>query len=430
MDSYNPDMEVDSIETQPPPPRPTQSRRNADKPPKLRSSCDICASAKVKCDRERPVCQRCINSGMRCNYSVSRRMGKPPRKDANGNPVPKKSDRKNAERRTSTLSTPESESSKTIDDNIAGGIPDPFAEMNFDNSILNFDQSPTLPWQDLNFLASSNNFACHGDAFLNTSGFMALENSMAFMDNWGHTEQHNELHRVSSNSSEPASIHSAEQSPSPSPRLPQPQHHHRSGHSRKESCTNLASATLQNLHLPQSSCQSNPTSAPNGPAPTASIDQVLATNRRAVQTFHQLLQCPCSSNSGMVLALSLIILKILSSYTAIGRSASSRPARSVISDNASGTSTPWEGERGMVMDIPISMGAYQIDAEDEMHLKLQLVINELRKVSKLVDSFQGRYCRNLPCGDGIYGALEKFLRAELKNASKELATALKNSEDM
>lgn len=44
MDSYNPDMEIDSIETQPPP-RPAPSRRNTDKPPKLRSSCDICASA-------------------------------------------------------------------------------------------------------------------------------------------------------------------------------------------------------------------------------------------------------------------------------------------------------------------------------------------------------------------------------------------------
>lgn len=84
----------------------------------------------------------------------------------------------------------------------------------------------------------------------------------------------------------------------------------------------------------------------------------------------------------------------------------------------------------MVLDIPISMGQYQIDAEDEMHLKLQLVINELRKVSKLIDAFAGRYCRGAPGGDGIYGALEKFLRAELKNASKELNTALRNREDM
>ena len=76
------------------------------------------------------------------------------------------------------------------------------------------------------------------------------------------------------------------------------------------------------------------------------------------------------------------------------------------------------------------MGAYQIDAEDEQHLKLQLVISELRKVSKLIDAFAGRYCRGVPGGDGIYGALEKFLRAELKTASKELNLALRTCEDM
>lgn len=356
-------------------------------------------------------------------------MGKPPRKDANGNPLPKKSDLKNTERRSSTLSTPERDSNKAFDEKLAGGIPDPLNDINFEHSLLNFDHSPTLPWHDLNFMSDPNNFPSP-DAFLSTSALMALENSVPFMDNWGSAEQSNELSRVTSNSSEPLSAQPAEPSPSPSPRIPQPRHLHHPTHGRKESCTNLASATLQSLHLPQNFCQSNPTSAPSGLAPTSSIDQVLATNRRAIQTFHQLLQCPCSGNSGMILALSLIILKILSCYTAIGRSTFSRPAGSVISDHTSNSSTPWEDDRGMVMDIPISMGAYQIDAEDEMHLKLQLVINELRKVSKLIDSFQGRYCRNLPSGDGIYGALEKFLRAELKTASKELNNALKNSEDM
>lgn len=355
-------------------------------------------------------------------------MGKPPRKDANGNPLPKKSDLKNAERKSSTLSTPERDS-RPLDDQLSAGIPDALNDINFENSLLNFDHSPTLPWHDLNFMSDPGNFPT-SDAFLSTSALLALENSINFADNWGAAEAHNDLSRIASNSSEPSFSAPTELSPSPSPRIPPPRHTSHPGHGRKESCTNLASATLQSLHLPQNFCQSNPTSAPSGLTPTSSIDQVLATNRRAIQTFHQLLQCPCSSNSGMVLALSLIILKILSCYTAIGRSTSSRPAGSVISDLASGSSTPWEDDRGMVMDIPISMGAYQIDAEDEMHLKLQLVINELRKVSKLIDSFQGRYCRNLPSGDGIYGALEKFLRAELKTASKELNNALKCSEDM
>ena len=82
-----------------------------------------------------------------------------------------------------------------------------------------------------------------------------------------------------------------------------------------------------------------------------------------------------------------------------------------------------------MLDIPITMGAYQIDAEDEHHLKLQIVLSELRKVSKLIDAFAGRYYRGNNGGDGIYSALERFLRAELKTASKEVSAALRTSED-
>ncbi|KAF2706515.1 hypothetical protein K504DRAFT_458920 [Pleomassaria siparia CBS 279.74] len=424
MDSYNPDMEIESVEIQPPP-RPAPSRRNADKPPKLRSSCDVCANAKVKCDRERPVCQRCINTGMKCNYSVSRRMGKPPRKDANGNPLPRKSYAKTVDRRSSTLSTPERDSAcdmSHLDDQLSGGIPDALQDVNFEASLLNFDPANT---NYLNFMSDPNAFGSN-DTFMSSSALLALESSMNFGDNWGLIDHGtNDLHHVGSTSSE-SFAYPSEHSPSPSPTMPKHPHSHHPGHAKKESCSNLASITLQSLHLPQNFCQSNPTSAPK--AACASIDQVLATNRRAIATFNQLLQCPCSSNSGLVLALSLIVLKVLSCYSAIGRSSSARTGTTGSSSSTT-PGTPWE-DREMVLDIPISMGQYQIDAEDEMHLKLQLVINELRKVSKLIDAFAGRYCRGAPGGDGIYGALEKFLRAELKNASKELNTALRINEDM
>ena len=48
------------------------------KPLKFRSSCDACSTSKVKCDQQRPRCLRCFNLGIHCNYSPSRRIGKPP----------------------------------------------------------------------------------------------------------------------------------------------------------------------------------------------------------------------------------------------------------------------------------------------------------------------------------------------------------------
>jgi hypothetical protein len=352
--------------------------------------------------------------------------------------MPKKSDAKTSDRRSTISSTPDDDQQSFLDDQqLGGGVPDPLHDSNFDISLLNFENNAALPWHDLNFMSDPQNFGSSDD-FLSSSALLALESSMGFMDSWGTVDQGNDLATLSSASETFGSdadlrglAYAAGQSPSPPPSASQTNGRHQHPvHGKKESCSNLASITLQSLHLPQNFCQSSPTSAPQSPASTSSIDHVLATNRKAVQIFNQLLQCPCSSNSGLVLALSLIILKILSCYTAIGRSTSSARAASgsVTSGHASGSSTPWD-DREMVLDIPISMGAYQIDAEDEQHLKLQLVINELRKVQKLVDAFAGRYCRGAPGGDGIYGALEKFLRQELKSANKELMTALRNSED-
>ncbi|KAJ5640844.1 transcriptional regulator family: Fungal Specific TF [Penicillium herquei] len=43
-----------------------------------RSSCDPCASSKVRCTKEQPHCSRCVHNGLKCIYSRSRRRGKPP----------------------------------------------------------------------------------------------------------------------------------------------------------------------------------------------------------------------------------------------------------------------------------------------------------------------------------------------------------------
>lgn len=51
----------------------------APRQPKLRSSCDRCGAAKLKCDRGRPQCGRYIPLGLDCVYGVSRKMRKPAR---------------------------------------------------------------------------------------------------------------------------------------------------------------------------------------------------------------------------------------------------------------------------------------------------------------------------------------------------------------
>ncbi|KAI3401501.1 hypothetical protein diail_10935 [Diaporthe ilicicola] len=64
----------------------TSARRAARRPPKLRSSCDACGAAKVRCDKTQPRCGRCTAGGVTCVYGLSRKFGKAPRKKAPAEP--------------------------------------------------------------------------------------------------------------------------------------------------------------------------------------------------------------------------------------------------------------------------------------------------------------------------------------------------------
>ncbi|KAK1979536.1 hypothetical protein LZ30DRAFT_545897, partial [Colletotrichum cereale] len=44
---------------------------------KLRSSCDACGAAKLRCDRSRPVCGRCFTLNQGCVYGISRYKDRP-----------------------------------------------------------------------------------------------------------------------------------------------------------------------------------------------------------------------------------------------------------------------------------------------------------------------------------------------------------------
>lgn len=68
-----------------------------------------------------------------------------------------------------------------------------------------------------------------------------------------------------------------------------------------------------------------------------------------------------------------------------------------------------------------------MDAEDEERMRVQIVVNELRKVKCLVDKYAKKYCKkggNGEAGDGIYSALEAFLRSRLTTTLQELLNKL------
>ena len=61
----------------PPPLSFDRSSSKEQHPPKICPSCDTCQAGKIRCSKEKPACRRCIDRGLNCHYSFSRRRGRP-----------------------------------------------------------------------------------------------------------------------------------------------------------------------------------------------------------------------------------------------------------------------------------------------------------------------------------------------------------------
>lgn len=55
-----------------------ESVANSSSGEKLRTTCDSCASSKVRYNKQKPICRRCTALNLDCVYGPSRRKGKPP----------------------------------------------------------------------------------------------------------------------------------------------------------------------------------------------------------------------------------------------------------------------------------------------------------------------------------------------------------------
>lgn len=182
-------------------------------------------------------------------------------------------------------------------------------------------------------------------------------------------------------------------------------------------CTTLASSTIQLLHLDSSTCGVSVTPGGNSIQPISSIDQVLINNKSAIENVRSLFACPCSLSPQYALTIALIIHNILVCYEAIIRATSNvcaEPGNTAWLENLRAT--------------PITVGAYKIDAEDEQRMRIQLVVNELRKVRALVEKYTERYCvskEGEAINESIYSALAIFLQTKLKQAVGDMVSTLR-----
>ncbi|MCJ1223725.1 hypothetical protein MMC12_000368 [Toensbergia leucococca] len=204
-------------------------------------------------------------------------------------------------------------------------------------------------------------------------------------------------------------------------------------------CFTTAYSTLGSLHFQSQyySSFSSSTCFPNSPElPSTSIptlDHILGTTKIAISNVSTLLKCSCASDPHLAILYASIVSKILNWYQFAGgirinsflpnTAAAALPAtRTTANESKHG----FESSMGPgVPTIPIKIGAFSPDNEDQEALRWQLLLRALRKVGLLIDTLATSHIESRnDMGEsegGLYGILGAWLKSELLRTIREMS---------
>lgn len=305
---------------------------------KLRSACDSCAVAKVKCDKKQPICDRCRQNSFSCVYSPSRRAGKhswlsrvAQQPTLSLMPVP--------------AYTPDDSASGSLPESLNQSINEPTQEPSMPVSLDNFD----LDWADFD-----------------------MSMSMA----------------PPVNTFAPSDVFPAESMSSPA-RF-QPSIH---------DCEAKGLASLHSLHYCTMFHSESPGVLKADPLlerPSTSLlplDKVLLFNRVAIAVVRGLLGCSCAKKPHVALLYMAIISKSLEWYRfAIApQNDSSCPSvdtpMSSNGDSSASIATEMVPTRG-VKNTAIQIGNFNLEEDDQRAVMRNVLTREVKKLHIVLDEMQ------------------------------------------
>lgn len=436
--------------------------------PKLRSSCDACGTVKLKCDRKHPQCGRCVTHGIDCTYSISRKLGKPPR-----DTMRKRSESLNA-RAGSNLSN--SLSSSSLNESLLSYKWDPFDDRHrshsnstSNNSIIkegdggddDNDNSPKRNRTDGSSSSHDSNNMFNFDGFLDESLASAVPLSELLSLDFGTSvgadhldgnvpvsirpsftmmEDQFDLDLIGSSTTQPSSKESGISFPG----------------GTNHSCYQEAHEMLGSLLLADSSWNGRRASleetSPGGGLynlyhkshGSMTLDQLLLLNGKAVERLSSLLACPCASSPHLMMLYASIISAILSRYQSAAGSASCSPcptwdllAFQRVSSRAEGINNTVQLGGPMVSPARISIGAFSVDDPKlQSAMNVRLLASEVMRVTGLIDQFAsfhtgGSYMGGGNSGDqmdGMYQSFASCLRGEHSRVTDVIRNKLRELE--
>ena len=377
---------------------------------KLRQSCDACANAKVRCGKERPRCERCIESNLTCVYGLSMKHGKGSQKRRHQALQPP----------AKSLSPPFTSSERGYQDELRQSLSDLLQNISDTTNL-----SPNPSWLSSNDVVmtgtthptttSTNSLAfddplsmdgmatvpaeaCGNESFDQT---LSMISGMDFSQILPY-DLSDSTKTPSSSTSPPAgdgNIHSLP--PLASPESP-----------GTHNCHVIASSTLAILHSQSRPFAKNHIShiastysdmgSTYGPMQALqNLDDVLRCTRDAMGNMYRLLSCSCASDPHMAMLEASIIMRILSWHQLAAKveGGTSMPLSSLdepffmdlfapprtptTKSQQSSCSTPTPS----ISSEPVRIGSFVPDHEHQKPmLQLYLLMN-LKKLAQLVDVF-------------------------------------------
>ena len=444
------------------PDAPSQTPR-APRQPKIRASCDRCGASKLKCDRVRPQCGRCIPLGLDCVYGVSRKMGKPARVRLRIPELPVNHCRPEGYTGIRISDRPDDE---ICNSGATGSVSDgmlinsgPFHSVNSVPSAWGVDHSDN---KNLMTTIDGSDVVQNDPSRSSVSSFASLDFYRDLLDP---NLQTGPLSTLGSPNFEgyPSSAaeitasqpHTDENVLFDSASIP-------SARSGDHDCSREANDILCSLSLLHLNKKSGlPGSASSYASTTASItnrvpfDHILRLNRESSERLGRLLACHCARWPHQALLYASIISLVLSwyeeaadythkaSYTPVDTAADIASSR----ESQSGCQSPWsttvvdtlnlEGLRiptetqAMALAVApthMALGSFKIDDEQvQCALRIQVLLGEVKRTGSLIDLYRSSSGVNestFGSVDGLYTSLSSWLRKEHSRIADDMRSRL------
>ncbi|KAJ5177738.1 Aflatoxin biosynthesis regulatory protein [Penicillium coprophilum] len=383
------------------------------RPEKLRSSCDRCGTAKVKCDKEQPECGRCISHGVPCIYGVSRKMGKPPR-------------RISLCQSTSDTATTTQSSSETS----SGGMP-------LDLELSSTDMNTWDHMDEDNNSHTFKDILDAGRSFDHELPIPMIPNLPMDYNEWAISDQ--------ANANILFPLRSSQQSSTQGEDLSSMTFQWQwDGHDcQQKSHGILESISAYNIHKSESEEGLPP---PTALAPRTEttvngvpLDLVLQLNREATERLIQLVSCPCARIPSVALLYASIISRVLAWYeqAAACTQMNSLPLSSKAaghnltpSNSSRGTSSPpLQPPEVSVAPSQMMVGTFNVDDPlIQTMMNIHLISGEMKRVEDVIDQFGSQTGCSTPGTEqigGLFLTLNSWLKQDYSRILHMMQSELK-----